>query len=102
MVVVLWVLAAWFLYPLVNLDKVDMGNVKPYLYRSAFGLTLLIIFFGKTLHDLIFPWVHSRTIPRLNALLLGVYLFLLSGGILYMLIRMALLFIKSRQQGMPF
>ena len=61
---VLWAAAAWALYPLVDIDNVDMGNVKTYLYRSAMGVTILVIFFGKTLHDLIFPWVTSRTIPR--------------------------------------
>ncbi len=98
-----WAAAAWFLYPLVHLDDVDMGNVKPTLYRSAMGITILLIFFGKTLHDLIFPWVTSRVIPRLNVVLLSLYLVLLSGGIIFVVIRMAALLVKTRQgAGFPF
>ncbi|MDH4271920.1 MAG: hypothetical protein OEW18_08080 [Candidatus Aminicenantes bacterium] len=95
---VLWAAAAWFLYPLFNLDNVDMSNVKPTLYRSAMGITILIIFFGKTLYDLVFPWVTNRTIPRLNAVLLTLYLFILTGGIAFVLVRTAALYFKSRQR----
>jgi hypothetical protein len=98
----LWALAAWLLYPLVNLDRVDMSNVKPYLYRSALGLTLLIIFFGKTLFDLIYPWVYAKKLPRLNAALLTLYTMALGGGIIFMIIRMAALAMKSRRGGFLF
>ena len=99
---VLWILAAWLLYPLVNLDRADMSNVKPYLYRSALGLTLLIVFFGKTLFDLIYPWVYSKKLPRLNAVLLALYAVALGGGIIFMIIRMAALAMRSRRGGFLF
>jgi len=98
----LWALAAWLLYPLVNLDRVDMSNVKATLYKSALGLTLLIIFFGKTLFDLIYPWVYSRKLPRLNAALLALYALALGGGIIVMIIRMAALAMKNRGGGFLF
>jgi hypothetical protein len=97
-----WALAAWLLYPLINLDRVDMSNIKPYLYRSLFGLTLLIIFFGKTLFDLIYPWVYSKKLPRLNAALLTLYAAALCGGIVFMIIRMAALAMKNRGGGFLF
>jgi len=97
-----WALAAWLLYPLVNLDRIDMSNVKTYLYRSALGLTLLIIFFGKTLFDLIYPWVYSKKLPRLNAALLILYAIGLSGGIVFMILRMAALAMKNRIGGFLF
>jgi len=95
--VLLWALAAWLLYPLADLDKVDMSNVLSYLYRSALGLTLLIIFLGKALFDLIFPWVHDRKLPALNALLLTLYALALSGGIIFMILRLAMLYMRSRR-----
>jgi len=98
----LWALAAWLLYPLIRLDRVDMSNVIPYLYRAALGLTLLIIFLGKTLFDLIFPWVHGKKLPILNSLLLTLYALGLGGGIIFMIIRIAILYLKSRQPGVPF
>jgi hypothetical protein len=99
---VLWILAAWLLFPLVNLDRVDMSNVKQTLYRSALGITILIIFFGKTLFDLIDPWVSSRKLPRWNAVLLILYMAALSGGIVFMVLRLAVVAAKSRGGGFPF
>ena len=102
LILALWALAAWLLYPLVNLDRVDMSNVKPYLYRSALGITLLIIFFGKTLFDLVYPWVHGKKLPRLNAALLILYVAALGGGLIIMIVRMAALALKSRGGGFLF
>lgn len=102
LVLALWALAAWLLYPLVNLDRVDMSNVKPYLYRSALGITLMIIFFGKTLFDLIYPWVHGKRLPRLNAALLVLYAGALGAGLIVMIIRMAALAMRSRGRGFLF
>jgi hypothetical protein len=91
--------AAWLLYPLVSLDRIDMSNVKSHLYRSALGLTMLIIFFGKTLFDIVYPWVVGRKIPVVNAVLLTLYLFALTGGIIFLVLRLVLLLMKNRQQG---
>jgi uncharacterized membrane protein YhdT len=99
--IMLWILAAWLVYPLVNLDTVDMSNVIGYLYRSALGLTLLVIFLGKTLFDIIFPWVHDRKLPALNALLLTLYALALTGGIIFMVLRIAMLYMRSRTQPGP-
>lgn len=93
----LWIITAWFLYPLINLDQVDMSNAKPFLYRSVLGLTLLIIFFGKTMFDLIYPWVVGRKLPVMNVVFLILYALALSGGIIFLLIRLVFLFLRNRQ-----
>lgn len=98
-ILVLWVATAWLLYPLVVLDRVDISNVKSYLYRSALGLTMLIVFFGKALFDLIYPWVVGRKLPLRDAVLLTLYLLALTGGVIFMVVRMTLLLMKSRQAG---
>lgn len=98
-ILVLWLATAWLLYPLVVLDRVDMSNVKSYLYRSALGLTMLIVFFGKALFDLIYPWVVGRKLPVRDAVLLTLYLLALTGGIIFMVVRMTLLLMQSRQSG---
>lgn len=97
--VVLWIVMAWLLYPLVNLDKLDMSNVLPTLYRAALGLTLMIIVLGKTLFDLIFPWVHGKKLPVANALLLSLYALALTGGIVFMILRMAMVYMRGRTGG---
>ncbi len=98
-VLLLWAATAWLLYPLVVLDKVDMSTVKPTLYRSALGLTMLIVFFGKALFDLVYPWVVGRKLPVRDSILLTLYLLALTSGVIFMAIRMMLLLLKSRQQG---
>lgn len=102
LILVLWIITAWLLYPLINLDSVHMDNAKEYLYRSAFGIALMIIFFGKTLYDLLFPQVTYRKMPLLNTILLSVYAFLLAGGIIFMAVRMIVLYLRSREAGFLF
>ena len=100
--IILWIIAAWLLYPLINLNTVHMENAKEYLYRSAFGIALMLIFFGKTIFDLLFPQVTMGKIPLLNTIFLILYAFVLAGGIIFMVLRMIVLFLKSRDSGFLF
>ncbi len=102
LILILWIVTAWLLYPLINLDTVQMENAKEYLYRSAFGIILMLIFFGKTIFDLLFPQVTYRKIPLMNTIFLTLYAFVLAGGIIFMVLRMIVLFLKSREGGFLF
>ena len=102
LILFLWIITAWLLYPLINLDSVQMENAKEYLYRSAFGIALMLIFFGKTIFDLLFPQVTYRKIPLMNTIFLTLYAFVLAGGIIFMVLRMIVLFLKSREGGFLF
>lgn len=102
LIIILWVITAWLLYPLINLDSVQMENAKEYLYRSAFGVALMLIFFGKTVFDLLFPQATFRKIPLVNTVFLTVYAFILAGGIIFMVLRMIVLYLKSREGGIIF
>ena len=102
LVIILWLLTAWLLYPLIVLDSIDMDNAKQYLYRSAFGITIMLIFFGKTLIDLLFPDVTLQRMPILNTVFLSIYSFALAGGIIFMIVRIVVLFVKSRKSGFLF
>jgi hypothetical protein len=102
LVIILWIITAWLLYPLINLDAVDMENAKEYLYRSAIGITIMIIFFGKTILDLFFPQITLRAMPLLNTIFLTVYSFALAGGIIFMITRMIILYMRSRKSGFLF
>ncbi len=102
LVIILWFITAWLLYPLIILDSVDMENAKEYLYRSAIGITIMIILFGKTILDLFFPQVTFKTIPLLNTIFLTIYSIALAGGIIFMIIRMIILLMKSRTSGFLF
>ena len=102
LILIFWIVTAWLLYPLINLDSVQMENAKEYLYRSAFGIALMLIFFGKTIFDLLFPQVTYRKIPLVNTIFLTLYAFVLAGGIIFMVLRMIVLFLKSREGGFLF
>jgi hypothetical protein len=101
-VLILWIAAAWLLYPLVIADTADMGNIKEYIYRSALGITLMVILFGKTLIDLIFPLVSSQKMPLLNTIFLAIYALAVAGGLIFMLARIIALYMKSGKSGFIF
>ena len=94
---ILWIVTAWLLYPLIILDSVNMENAKEYFYRSAAGITIMIIFFGKTITDLLFPQVSFKKMPLFDTILLAAYSIFLAGGIIFMFVRMVLLYLKSRK-----
>jgi hypothetical protein len=99
---ILWLITAWLLYPLMILDSVNMDNAKEYFYRSAGGITIMIIFFGKTITDLLFPQMSSKKMPLFDTIFLTIYSVLLGGGIVFMFVRMVLLLMKSRKSGFLF
>ena len=51
--ILLWIAAAWLLYPLVFI-RFDLGDVQTSFFRSIAGVALLIIMFGKNMVDIIF------------------------------------------------
>ena len=98
----LWIAAAWLLLPLVMLDTVTMANAKLYLYRSSAGVTILLIFFGKTVFDLLFPHAVNKKMSTVNTVFLALYAVALASGIVFMIIRMVLVYLKNRQTGFIF
>ena len=102
MIVVLWLVTAWLLYPLVILDSVDFSNAKQYFYRSVIGITIMLILFGKTFYDLFFPFEASKKISLVNTVFLTVYCIAIAGGIVFMISRMVVLYLKSKDSGLPF
>jgi hypothetical protein len=91
----LWLIAAWLFYPLITLNAVEMANVKAYLYRSAVGIALMLILFGKTIFDLLFPLSVSEGRSLLNTVFLTLYSLVIAGGIIFMVSRMIVLYIRS-------
>jgi hypothetical protein len=94
---ILWIVTAWLLYPLVVLDSVDMDSAKEYFYRSAIGIAIMIILFGKTAFDLFFPQVVSKKVPLINTIFLTLYSLLIAGGVIFMVSRMIMLYINNQE-----
>ena len=101
-IIILWVITAWLLYPLVVLDRVEMTNAKEYLYRSAIGIAIMLILMGKTIFDLLFPQVVSRKVPVVNTIFLTLYSLAIATGIIFMISRMIIMYIKNNDTGLLF
>lgn len=97
-----WLFTAWLLYPLIFIDTVRLQDATKYFYRSALGIIIMIILFGKTLFDLFFPLDTSRTKSVLHVVFLTVYALVMAGGIILMLMRILLLYMKSDSEGSLF
>jgi len=94
-----WAVAAWLLYPLAVMDNVDINNVKNYFYRSAAGIILMILMFGKTIIDLLFPQDLSRKKSFLYVSFLTVYSVALVVGIIFLVLRILAVYLKNNPIG---
>ncbi len=95
-----WALTAWLLYPLLVLDNVDINNVKEYFYRSAAGIVIMILMFGKTIIDLLFPQDLSRKKSFLYVTFLTTYTIGLAVGIIFLVMRILAVYLKTNPIGM--
>jgi hypothetical protein len=89
-----WAVTLWLLYPLI-FEVITPLRSGEYFTRSALGVTLLILIFGKTFFDLLFPTELSKARTRLNWILLSVYTTVMAGGIIFMLIRILALYLNK-------
>jgi hypothetical protein len=100
-ILTVWVIAAWLLYPLITLDSVDIENAKEFLYRATAGIAIMLIMFGKTIFDLLFPPTISRRKALLNTIFLTLYCVVIACGILFMVSRMIVLYLRSGTSRFP-
>jgi len=100
--VLVWGVTVWLIYPLVFLKEPNLRDATKYFYRSALGITLLIILYGKTLFDLFFPLDTSRGRTVAQVAFLALYALGLTGGIIFVLFRIFALFIQGGGAGTNF
>jgi hypothetical protein len=98
----LWIAAAWLLYPLV-LIRFDLGDVRTSFFRSIAGVALLIIMFGKNMVDIIFlkmeqKELHIRTAAMNVAL---TYVFIIVSVISFALSVILLLATQQQSSSPP-
>ena len=97
--VLIWAVTAWLILPLLFMKTVTLQEASKYFYRSALGIILLIILFGKTVTDLFFPLDTSRRKSLLHVFFLTVYALVMAGGIILILFRILALYLKSGSAG---
>jgi len=96
LVILMWICAAWLLFPLLGIGSLDMENAKKYIFRSAGGTAILIILFGKTVFDLFFLKAEATKQSVLNIVFLTLYLFAIAGVLVYIVSRMIMVYIKAQ------
>jgi len=99
LLVFVWALTAWLIFPLVFMKTVTLQEASKYFYRSALGIILLILLFGKTVTDLFFPLDTSRKKSLLQIAFLTLYALAMAGGIILILFRILALYMKSGSAG---
>jgi len=97
-----WAVTAWLIFPLIFMKTVTLQEASKYFYRSAVGIILLIILFGKTVTDLFFPLDTSGKKSLLHVAFLTVYALVMAGGIILILFRILALYLKSGSAGQSF
>ena len=97
--VLIWAVTAWLVLPLLFMKTVTLQEASKYFYRSALGIILLIILFGKTVTALFFPLDTSRRKSLLHVVFLTVYALVMAGGIILILFRILALYLKSGSAG---
>ena len=96
-----WLFTAWLLMPLITLEKVELRSSLEYFYRASAGVVIMIILFGKTVTDLLFSQDLSRKKSILYVTFLTVYSLVLAGGIIFMAVRILLVFLNTSPAFQP-
>jgi len=96
-----WLFTLWLLMPLITLEKVELRSSLEYFYRAAAGVVIMIILFGKTVTDLLFSQDLSRKKSVLYVTFLTLYSIFLAGGIIFMAVRILLVFLNTSPAFQP-
>ena len=94
-ILILCVIIAWLFYPLITLNSVTIENSYKYFYRSMIGIAIMLILFGKTIFDLLFPQAISQKMSLLNTIFLTIYCMAMASAIIFVFSRMIALYIRS-------
>jgi len=96
-----WLFTIWLLMPLITLEKVELRSSLEYFYRASAGVVIMIILFGKTVTDLLFSQDLSRKKSVLYVTFLTLYSLFLAGGIIFMAVRILLVFLNTSPAFQP-
>lgn len=93
----LWLVAAWLLYPLVFI-QLNLADIQTSFLRSTAGVVLLIIMFGKNMIDIMFQKM-TKSELHLRATAMNIvltYIFIIVSVVSFAI--SVLLMIATRQQ----
>jgi hypothetical protein len=94
-VVILLLLTFWLLYPMLTANSPATIAGHDYLFRTVLGLGIMIILFGKTVTDLLFPVDLGGKKAVVYTILLAVYSLLLLSAIVFMVSRVVAVYLNT-------
>ncbi len=96
--VALMMFAVWLVWPFVRIDRSIYGQGNIIGYRLALGLTIMIIFIGKSMFDALAPQGLARPVSNTRGILLIVFSLILTGFVVYVVAQATVLFLKTSAQ----
>jgi len=96
--VALMMFAVWLVWPFVRIDRSIYAQGNIIGYRLALGLTIMIIFIGKSMFDALAPQGLARPVSNTRGILLIVFSLILTGFVVYVVAQATVLFLKTSAQ----
>ncbi len=91
----LWAFTIWLVYPLLTVRSVSAIAPREYVFRTVMGIGIMIILFGKTVTDLLFPHDLSRNKAIVYTVFLALYSLALLSGIVFMITRVIIVYVNT-------
>jgi len=96
--VALMMFAVWLVWPFVRIDRSIYAQGNIIGYRLALGLTIMIIFIGKSMFDALAPQGLARPVSNTRGILLIVFSLILTGFVVYVVAQATVLFLRTSAQ----
>jgi len=93
--VLVLLLAVWLVSPFFRLDASDEATGKINSYRLALGLTIMILFVGKSLWDVLAPQGLAKKVSNVKAVALVGLAIVVMGFIVFTVARAAAYYLGS-------
>ncbi|MCJ7642920.1 MAG: hypothetical protein MUP28_00405 [Candidatus Aminicenantes bacterium] len=100
-VAALWAFTIWLVYPLLTVRSVGAIAPREYIFRTVLGIGIMIILFGKTVTDLLFPHDLSGKKAVLYSVFLALYGLALLSGIVFMITRVIIVYLNTSISSTP-
>ena len=88
-------IAVWLVSPFFRIDASDEANGKINSYRLALGLTVMILFVGKSLWDVLAPQGLAKKVSNVKAVALVGLAIVVMGFIVFTVARAAAYYLGS-------
>ncbi len=89
------IVAVWLVSPFIHIDRSAYGHGAILGYRLFLGLTIMLVFIGKSMFDALAPQGLARKVSNAKGIALIVLTVLLTGFIIYIVGQATVLFLTT-------